>query len=176
MHPDIKRRICHYITDSTYFSDILNEKRVYMHQMYHRLRDTNRNIFLNLYQSSSRSTFGDTMVYANPTRMVTVEIEPNTEILFEEYIFACLTLNLADVLSVYFISEEYNVSDTPESSYMAGRFIFLGFFGDSKVSGPFAIAEEPAISLCNPGADVERSYLENRWGNTISEFSNDSDT
>ena len=169
MDPDFKNRICHYITGSNYFTNVLGEERVYMSQMYEKLKDDEPEVFECLFQPSDDPTSDSELVYTNATRLIDVFPTDQDRETVEEYVFTCVTVEPEDddyeeVIKVYFVSGEYNLSEKPDSK-VPGRFVFAYSNKSQNEVDIFAVAEMPAKSRFTLVAEVEDSYLKNREGN-----------
>lgn len=157
-----------------------------MHEIYEELRDEYEELFNELYvKPTYRELFvnlpsDQEMVYDNSTRTVSVRIAETGEFV-TEYVFVCLSRNKSSgKISRFYVTEEYNVSDTPSENYIAGRFIFGNVLyeiaEEQYASGEEqfdAIAEEPAQVLLLGGArdnSVESLYLQRRAENEPGEF------
>lgn len=160
-----KKRICHYITERNFFD---HHSRIQIHKIYDELRWHYADIFGMLYEKStkSRTPISSTrhyMVYTNPIRSVTVltsymgNLEPVETV--SEFAFLCPVRGPQLEIRSYFISVEYDVSDSL-NTYIAGRFVFR-YHGNGETT-IFALAEEPATTLSTPGIMVEREYLERK--------------
>lgn len=168
IHPDVKKRICHYIMGSNFFE---NQERVYMHQIYNELRSKYKHIYNRLYQKSTDPLISDgqdnMMVYMNSTNLIKVILafNENDEAVqtVPEFAFLCLARRpqKRSPFEQYFVSREYNVSDSPHN-YIAGRFIFK--YLDEKIR-IHALAEEPATTLSTSYDNVETEYLQRRTEN-----------
>lgn len=145
--------------------------------MYDKLKDQNPRLLLHLYQpTNKRATVGN-LVYTNRIFPISVNVRVNEESeaeeeeIFLDHAFICLTVHVEDenLVYIYNVSREYNVSDKPDEEYIAGRFLFYNHPGDGH-SEIYALAEEPAQGLSIPGELVERSYLRTRGDNKPSEL------
>lgn len=167
MDPNIKNRICHHVTSSGLFRGFLNEKPVYVHQMYRELKRKSIPVYLRLFDASKTRL---DLVYSNHTRQIDVRLGEGDKENFKDYVFSCVTAsNMAEeILYTYYVSQEYNLSDVP-NSYIAGRFLFSRLINDRVLI--YAIAEEPAYSLLTSRTDAERAYLRKRTENEPSKSS-----
>lgn len=179
MDPETKNRICHHISGSSHFVNVLKEVRVHAHRVTQTLEQKHPLIYASLYQQSPDQR---SMIYTNPTKPIDVlwpEDEENDEGDDErfqrEYVFTCLTIEHSDYnedyISSYLVSSEYNVSDDITKSHLPGRFIFFNRDYGYIRQVLFAVAEIPARSLLPPGSDVEHWYLQMRVGKEPGKFS-----
>lgn len=175
MDPDTKNRICYHITSSAFFTKMSYDKQVFIHKVYKNLVLKDPQLFLRLYESFN----GLDLIYTNFMKPVDVYPEEDDENTVREYTFVCLTIdegadeddeNDVDFIRDNLISKEYNLSDDPAKSQIAGRFLFLSYPENHVRYELFSVAEEPAESLSNPGEDVEHLYLESKKSNILGKF------
>lgn len=177
LDPEMKNRICHFISGSNYFAYVLHEKRVYVHRVSGILQRKFPDIYARLYENSdytNRTTLIDVLSPEHDEEDDDEEDENEDQTFFKDYAFICLSVAgdyNENRISFYLVSGEYNMSDDPSTSYIPGRFAF--YQKESKTSvklAGFALAEVPATSLYSPGVEVERVYLERRVGNRPGQF------
>lgn len=131
-----------------------------MPQIYQGMEDKRFHLSL-MYQRFNNPHFGPLMVYTNRARLIHVYGDENDDEAIEDYAFACLTANnVRAEWSIYFVSREYNLSDTTD--HIAGRFIYGLSDATNHNIEIFALAEESALNLSAPGAHVEHLYLRSR--------------
>lgn len=149
--------ICHAITSSGYFTNVLDgEPRSIMHHVYPLA-------FIRLYEPSSADE--NVYVYTSPTKLVDVHFNTESPETIKENVFSCTNYDIHNYALVYLASAEYNLSDMPTDSRVEGRFLFYYRDFTCTVMQLFAVAEKPAKSSSFRGADVERLYLQRRAGN-----------
>lgn len=141
-----------------------NEFPVYMDEVYDELKGQQPTLFEEIfrkYTNRSSETSIREFEHFNSLRTIKVSIKSTGETLIENA-FICLSHQKRPPQFVkFYVSQEYNVNDSSDLPYVAGRFVFR--YNESEELEVEALAEEPAKALLTgPTSTIatERLYLE----------------
>lgn len=156
--PSAERRecMCHSVFSSVYF-DMLGQEPLNVNEAYTELRTKRPNIFEKLNFESELTNVIDVRKIDDVMVFFGTEIHQTSE-----YIWTCVTRHReTKEISVYFISDEYNVAVNAFFAYYSGHFI-LHPNANGEITRVLAMVEDVPDYVETKRKIIEKKYLEYR--------------